>query len=182
MKEIRFHGRGGQGAVLATRILAEAAFREGRDVQAFPFFGVERRGAPVTAFTRLDEKKIRVRSQVYEPDYVVVLDAALIEGVDVTQGLKPGGTVIVNTNRRPEELDLGLKVKVVTCDATSVAIKYGLGTRAAPIVNTTMLGAFAKATGLVGLPSILEAIKEMIPVKAAENVRAAKEAWGLVTR
>lgn len=182
MKEIRFHGRGGQGAVVATRILAEAVFRQGEDVQAFPFFGVERRGAPVTAFTRIDKEKIRIRSQIYQPDYVVVLDSMLLEGVDVCQGLKPGGTVIINTHRSPRELNLPPSIKVVTCDATAIALKYGLGSKATPIVNTTMLGTFAKATGLVRLDSILEAIKEMITIRTDKNVQAAKEAYNLVTR
>lgn len=177
MKEIRFHGRGGQGAVVATRILADAAFSEGKDVQAFPFFGVERRGAPVASFTRIDEKKIRIRTQIYEPDYVAVLDPTLLEAVNVIQGLKPGGIVLINTNRKPQDFDLGEGVKVVTCDVTSIAVKYGLGSRAAPIVNTSMLGAFSKATGLVGLESIVQSIRKMVPAKADANIQAAREAY-----
>ena len=99
MIEIRFHGRGGQGAVTAANILAEAAFREGNDVQAFPYFGVERRGAPVTAFTKIDKKPIRVKSQIYEPDYVVVLAPQLVQAINVAEGLKPDGIVIINTNK-----------------------------------------------------------------------------------
>lgn len=177
MIEVRFHGRGGQGAVVASRILADAAFREGKDVQAFPFFGVERRGAPVTAFTRIDEKKIRIRSQIYEPGYVVVLDPTLLEAVDVIQGLKPGGIVIINTDRRPQEFDLGQDIKVGTCDASSIAVKYGLGSRTAPIVNTSILGAFSKATGLVSIDSIAQSIRETIPIKAQANIQAAREAY-----
>ncbi|MCK5562096.1 MAG: 2-oxoacid:acceptor oxidoreductase family protein, partial [Thermoplasmata archaeon] len=104
MIEIRFHGRGGQGAVVASNILAEAAFREGKDVQAFPYFGVERRGAPVTAFTKIDEKPIRVRSQIYEPDHVIVLDQSLLRSIDVAQGIKPGGLILVNIDKTPGEI------------------------------------------------------------------------------
>src|SRR5664280_145387 len=96
MIEVRFHGRGGQGAVTAAEILAKAAFEDGKYCQAFPFFGVERRGAPVMAFTRIDDQPIRRRYQVYKPDYVVVLDDGLLEVVDVFSGLKEGGKVIIN--------------------------------------------------------------------------------------
>jgi len=99
VKEIRIHGRGGQGSVTAAELLAVAAFEDGKYSQAFPFFGVERRGAPVTAFTRLSDKKIRLRSQIYEPDYVIVQDATLVSAVDVTAGLKPDGIVIVNSEK-----------------------------------------------------------------------------------
>ena len=104
MIEIRFHGRGGQGAVIGANILAQAAFKEGKDVQAFPYFGVERRGAPVTAFTKIDHRPVRIKSQIYEPDYVVVLDASLLKAVDVDQGLKPGGIVLINTDKDPKDI------------------------------------------------------------------------------
>ncbi|HIP35033.1 MAG TPA: pyruvate ferredoxin oxidoreductase, partial [Methanothermococcus okinawensis] len=105
MIEIRFHGRGGQGAVTAAKILAKAAFYDGKYSQGFPFFGVERRGAPVMAFTRIDHKKIIVRSQVYNPDYVVVQDATLLDTVNVVEGLKKDGIVIVNTTKDDLDLD-----------------------------------------------------------------------------
>lgn len=181
MKEVRFHGRGGQGAVVASAILATAAFKEGKNVQSFPFFGVERRGAPVTAFIRIDERPIRIRTQIYKPDYVVVLDPTLIEVVDVLQGIKSDGIMIINTNKKPEHLRLAKSVKIATCDATSIAVKYGLGSKTAPIVNTSILGAFSKATGMVGLDSILESIKERITIKSKENVQAAQEAYYSVT-
>src|SRR3989304_5456387 len=120
MMEIRFHGRGGQGAVLASEILAHAAFREGFHVQSFPFFGVERRGAPVTAHTRIDDRPIRIRSDVYEPDYVVVLDASLLRVLDVTQGLRRGGTVLVNADRGPGAFALP-PGRTATVDAAAVA-------------------------------------------------------------
>ena len=99
MIEIRFHGRGGQGAVIASNILAEAAFKEGKYVQAFPFFGIERRGAPILSFTRIDEKAIRIKNQIYNPDCIVVLDPTLIDAVDVTSGLKENGLILLNTDK-----------------------------------------------------------------------------------
>ncbi|UCE37875.1 MAG: pyruvate ferredoxin oxidoreductase subunit gamma [Thermoplasmata archaeon] len=176
MIEIRFHGRGGQGAVVASNLLAMAAFREGKDVQAFPYFGVERRGAPVTAFTKLDDKPVRIKSQIYEPDHVIVMDASLLKAVDVTQGLKAGGLVLINTDKKPQEVH-GIKGKIATVDATAIAVKHGLGSREAPIVNTAILGAFAKATGIVKIESLVESILDSAPAKKDENAEAAKEAY-----
>ncbi len=136
MKEIRIHGRGGQGAVTAAELLAVAAFNDGWFVQAFPSFGVERRGAPVTAFVRLDDLPIRLRSQIYSPDYVIVLDDTLLEVVDVANGIKKDGFVLINSARSPK--DFNLKTKVITIDATNIALNM-IGK---PIVNTVILGAF----------------------------------------
>lgn len=177
MIEIRFHGRGGQGTVVASKTLAEAIFREGKYVQTFPEYGVERRGAPVTAFTRIDENPIYIRTKVYEPQYIVVLDPTLIEAVDVTEGLKEGGFILINSEKSPKEYTQFNSYKVATVDATSIAIKYKLGSKAAPIVNTSILGAFAKATGLVKLESILSAVYEVSPFKKEENKKAAQEAY-----
>ncbi len=172
MIEVRFHGRGGQGAVTAARLLAEAAFLEGKHCQAFPFFGAERRGAPVVAFTRIDTKPIRIRTQVYEPNHVVVLDPTLLEVVNVAAGLKRGGVIVLNAKAAPKELRIG---KIATVDATSVAIE-ALG---APITNTAMLGAFAKATKLVSLDSVAKAIRGHFRGKLAEqNIAAVKAAYG----
>lgn len=176
MIEIRFHGRGGQGAVTAANILAMAAFRENKDVQAFPYFGVERRGAPVTAFTKIDDKPVRIKSMIYEPDYVVVLDSSLLKAVDVDMGLKPDGTVLINTDKKPEEIK-DVSGKIATVDATKIAVKHGLGSKEAPIVNTAILGAFAGATGVVKIESIVESILESAPAKRKENAEAAKEAY-----
>ena len=181
MEEIRFHGRGGQGAVTAANILATAAFKEGKHVQAFPIFGTERRGAPVAAFVRVDDKPIRVRYQVYNPDIVVVLDSSLLDAVDVTAGLKEGGTVLINTGRKPSDFDLG-GFKVVTVDATSIAVDHKLGSASAPIVNTAILGAYAKVAettkvAQVGLKTIVESIGEGAPAKAKENQDAAEQAY-----
>ena len=171
MLEIRIHGRGGQGAVTAARLLAEAAFLEEKYCQAFPSFGAERRGAPVVAFTRIDSKPIRIRTLVYEPNHVVVLDPTLLEAVNVAAGLKWGGIIVVNAKEAPEELNVG---KVATVDATAIALEF-LGT---PITNTAMLGAFAKATKLDSLESVVKAIEGYFGGKLAEkNVAAVKAAY-----
>lgn len=177
MIEVRFHGRGGQGAVVASRLLAEAAFIEGMDVQAFPFFGVERRGAPVTAFTKIDDRPIRVKSMIYEPDFVIVLEQSLVDFVDVLEGLKPEGRVLINTTRSPEEMSAKLKRPVDVVDATQIAIDHGLGSREAPIVNTALLGAFARSSGIVSLDAVTEAIRNNVPRKKEENVAAARDAY-----
>ena len=173
MMEIRLHGRGGQGAVTAAELLAVSAAEGGKMTQAFPFFGVERTGAPVQAFCRIDDKPVRVHQNVYEPDVVVVLDASLLPVVDVCSGLKKGGTVIVNTKKKKEEL--GLKAeKVFTVDATNIALK-NLGR---PIVNTAMLGAFAKVTGLVPMDALKRAISHRFKGEIAEkNIKAIEECF-----
>jgi 2-oxoisovalerate ferredoxin oxidoreductase gamma subunit len=171
MIEVRFHGRGGQGAVTAARLLAEAAFNEGKYCQAFPSFGAERRGAPVLAFTRIDNKPIRIRTLVYEPNYVVVLDPTLLEVINVAAGLKRGGLVVLNAKEVPKELKA---VKVATVNATAIALEF-LGS---PITNTAMLGAFARATKLVSLNSVVKAIEGYFGGKLAEkNVAAVKAAY-----
>jgi 2-oxoacid:acceptor oxidoreductase gamma subunit (pyruvate/2-ketoisovalerate family) len=180
MIEIRFHGRGGQGAVVASEILASALFSEGKSVQTFPEFGVERRGAPVQAFLRIDDRPINIRCKVYNPDHIVVLDPVLIESVNVTQGLKPGGWILVNTDKNPSQLKFPNDFKVATVDASAIAIKYRLGPKTAPIVNTAILGAFCKITGLVKLESVLEKIKEYIPVNIEGNIKATQEAYAEV--
>lgn len=177
MRELRIHGRGGQGAVIASKVLAVALFREGRQVQSFPAFGVERRGAPVTAFLRLAASPIRLRCEITDPDDLIVLDATLIGAVDVTAGLKPGGLILVNTERAPEELEaLALRFRVATVDASAIAIANGIGTRSQPIVNTAILGAYAAASGVVGLDAICDAIREEVPIKPSENEAAARAA------
>ncbi|RLB04901.1 MAG: pyruvate ferredoxin oxidoreductase [Deltaproteobacteria bacterium] len=177
MIEIRFHGRGGQGAVVAARVLALALFKEGRHVQSFPAFGVERRGAPVAAFTRIDDKPILLHTNIYEPDHIIVLDPTLIGIVDVIQGLKRGGWVVINSDRSPEHYTDFKKFKVGTVDANKIALSHGLGSRTHPIVNTAILGAFAKVTGVVGLEAVAEAIKEAFPTKKQDNVQAAMDAY-----
>lgn len=177
MIEVRFHGRGGQGVVVASEVLANAAFREGFEVAAFPYFGVERRGAPVTAFARFDRKPIRLRSSIYEPDYVVVLDSTLMKGVDLMDGLKKGGTVLVNY---PDGRDLpGLvsDYRYHTLDATSIATEHRIGSKVSPIVNTAIMGGFARVCDEVSLESMLESIHDKAPLKKDENVAAARAAY-----
>ena len=177
LKEISIHGRGGQGGVTAAEMLARAAFKEGKWVQAIPFFGAERRGAPVKAFARLSDEPILVRSQVYNPDYVVVLDSGLLDLVDVTEGLKKDGLVIVNTRKKPEELNLKHN-RLATVDATGIALELGLLVAGLPVLNTTMLGAFARATEEVKLESVIQAIKDTWHGSAGEkNAKAATLAY-----
>ena len=177
MIEIRFHGRGGQGAVVASNILAKAATAEGKDVQSFPYFGVERRGAPVTAYTRIDTQRIRLKSLIYEPDYVIVLDPFLMNYLDVTEGLKEDGSLLINTHKKPEEVSLDWKGKLYTIDATKIALEYHLGSANAPIVNTAILGTIPKLTGMVSWESLSEMIRSTVPVKKDENVWAAERAY-----
>jgi len=177
LKEIRIHGRGGQGSVTAAELLAHTAFIEGKWVQAFPYFGAERRGAPVKAFARISDKPILVHSQIYNPDYVIVLDHAIYKVVDVTEGLKKGGVIIINTTKKPE--GIGLKGwRIATVDATGIALELNLLVAGLPVVNTSILGAFAKATKEVKLASVLKAIKETWSGAAGEkNFRAAELAY-----
>lgn len=177
MIEIRFHGRGGQGAVVASEILASALFSEGKSVQTFPEFGVERRGAPVQAFLRIDDQPINIRCKVYTPDHIIVLDPVLIESVNVTQGLKPGGWILVNTEKKPVELKFPDQFKVATVDASAIAIKYRLGPKTAPIVNTAILGAFCKITKIVKLESVLEKLTDYIRSNIDANTNATRDAY-----
>jgi pyruvate ferredoxin oxidoreductase gamma subunit/2-oxoisovalerate ferredoxin oxidoreductase gamma subunit len=177
MIEVRIHGRGGQGAVIASQILAEAAFLEGMHVQAFPSFGSERRGAPVTAFLRLDRSPILVRSEVYRPDGVIVLDQGFISLnlVNVFAGLKPGGWILINTSKAPAEFP-GLEAfSVATVDASGIARNHHLGTATAPIVNTVIVGAASELVGITNMDSLASAIRHSVPVKLEANVAAALE-------
>ncbi len=172
MKEIRFHGRGGQGAVTAADLLAMAAFFDGKYSQAFPSFGTERRGAPVTAFARISDRFIRLRSQIYEPDYIVVQDPSLLEVIDVAKGLKSNGKALINTEK--SRIELNTEAEVYTINATKIALDV-LGV---PIVNTAMIGAFAALTKEVSLDSVIKAVRRRFPAKLAEkNVRAVEVAY-----
>ncbi len=177
MIEIRFHGRGGQGTVIASELLAQAVFLEGRFPQSFPFFGVERRGAPVTAYTRIDDRSIQVRTSVTTPDIVVVLDPGLLHTINVIAGLKPNGLLLVNTDLAPDRIGVDFAGRTATVDATGIALAHGLGSRATPIVNTAVLGAFARVSGQVGLPAVLEAIAAFVPAKKEANRAAAEHAY-----
>ena len=177
MIEIRIHGRGGQGAVIASEVLASAFFKEGKYVQAFPAFGVERRGAPVTAFTRVDEQPIRIRHFIYEPDHIIVLDPTLIESTQVDSGLKEKGWIILNTDKAPRTFGGFSRFRVATVDASRIALGHKLGSATAPIVNTAILGAFSRITGMVSVDSVVEAMAEFVPVNKAGNAAAIKEAY-----
>ena len=177
MIEIRFHGRGGQGAVVASTILAVACFLEGKACQAFPAFGVERRGAPVEAYLRVAAEKIRLRTNVYHPDHVMVLDPTLIEVIDVARGLKSGGTLLLNTEKQPEYFQHFQNAALATIDASRIALRHRLGSRTHPIVNTSMLGAFARATGLISIEAICAAIEQEVPAQREANQAAAREAF-----
>ena len=172
--EIRFHGRGGQGAVTAANLLVDAAIREGKYAQAFPHFGAERRGAPVVAFARISDRPIQIHSQIEEPDIVVVLDPRLFELVNVLEGLKPDGVVVVNAREKPFDSPH----KTYCVDATRIAIDLGLVVSGWPVVNTTMLGALSRATGIVGLESIKWAITNNFKGRLGEkNAEAAERAY-----
>jgi pyruvate ferredoxin oxidoreductase gamma subunit len=171
MHEIRFHGRGGQGAVTAAELLAVAAVEDGKQARSFPFFGVERRGAPVQAFCRISDEPIRINQHVYEPDYLVVLDSSLFKAVDICAGLKEQGVVVANFAKDPSELKIDAE-KVYTVDATKIALR-AIGR---PIVNTAMLGAFARATKLVSLESLENAVRHRFGKETAEkNIAAMRQ-------
>ena len=178
MIEIRFHGMGGQGAVMGSLILAEAAFAEGKYAQKIPMYGGMRRGGDVTVFLRLDDKPIRRTCGVYEPDALVVLDRALSAHERVRRGLKQGGMAILNDDRGPDEMDLGVDLSTLaTVDATGISTEV-LGQRAIPITNTAMLGAIAKATDWVELDSLFGPITHTFPGRIGElNVEACKRGY-----
>lgn len=170
MVEIRIHGRGGQGNVAAAELLALAAFDDGYQVQAFPAFGAERTGSPVQAFVRLSSKPIRLRSQIYQPDVVIVQDPALARTAEVFSGLKAGGTVVLNAEADPPFMPEDRTARIFRVPATGIAAEV-VGR---PIPNAVMLGAFTAATGLVELSSVTAAILERFTGDVAvKNVRAA---------
>ena len=174
--EIRWHGRGGQGAVTSAELLARAAISEGKYAQAFPSFGPERRGAPVLAFVRIRENEpIRVRAEITQPDVVVVLDPGLLGIVNVTSGLKVNGMAVINTKKQAGEIEqeFGIDASIVTVDATKIAREL-LGVT---ITNTTMVGAVLKATGVVELESLVEPLKDRFGRLAEKNIDAMKRAY-----
>jgi len=157
MHEIRIHGRGGQGAVLASTILARALVEEGRHAVAIPSFGFERRGAPVTAFLRCSDSPIRAMTNIYAPDIILCIDTTVGRAVDIFAGMSPGGTLVQSTRRTVDDLHLPPTVaRVGLCDA--VALAQDIYGRA--ITNTIMLGACARATGIVSLPALERALDQ----------------------
>lgn len=179
MIELRIHGRGGQGAVVASKTLAQAAFLTGRYVQSYPDYGVERRGAPVVAFARIAEPgdDFFVRQDIREPHHLLILDATLLDSANPLAGLRPNGWVVVNTSDAPEELGIDEAFRVATVDASRIALDHSLGTAAQPVVNTSILGAFVRATKIVTLDDLLVAIEHEVPTKTEENRAAATDAY-----
>jgi 2-oxoacid:acceptor oxidoreductase gamma subunit (pyruvate/2-ketoisovalerate family)/2-oxoacid:acceptor oxidoreductase delta subunit (pyruvate/2-ketoisovalerate family) len=176
--EIRFHGRGGQGAVTASKILAEAAYLSGFEAQSIPFFGAERRGAPVMAFTRVSYEAIHERSQVYTPDYVIVLDPIILDAVDVFRGLKDGGSIVINTVKSPMDFQFEQgSLLVATVDATGIAIKNNLLVAGTPVVNMPMLGAFLKIFSHIELETLEEVVMKKFGKNGKANVAAVREAY-----
>jgi 2-oxoacid:acceptor oxidoreductase gamma subunit (pyruvate/2-ketoisovalerate family) len=177
--EIRWHGRGGQGAVTSAKVLADAAFRSGfLGVTSQPSFGAERRGAPITASTRLASEPLRILSQVTEPDIIVVLDESLLEVANATAGMKPGGMVIVNSPRPPADFPVREDLRVVTSDVTGAAQAANLIVGGQPMVSTAILGAFARATALVTMEAVEAAIGHAFHGSAAaKNIDAARIAY-----
>jgi pyruvate ferredoxin oxidoreductase gamma subunit len=175
MLEIRIHGRGGQGAVTAAQLLAISAFDGGKQSQAFPKFGVERRGAPVESFCRIDDYPVNVRCNIYTPDIIIVLEPSLMSAVGVTSGLKKGGKIIVNTTQEIKDKKYA-DFKIHTVDASKIALDIFK----ANIVNTTMLGAFSKVTGIISLDSVYKAIEDRFAGKGSlieKNKEAVKRVY-----
>ena len=180
MFQIRIHGRGGQGVVTAAELLSVAAFEEGRFAQAFPTFGSERTGAPVVSFCRVDDRPIRTREPIVEPDALIVQDPTLLHQVDLFSGIGRDGFVLVNTERTFAELGLGelsarlRRERLLTVPATELAREH-VGR---PLPNAALLGAFAALTGVVSLESVAAAIRGRFPARVADgNIRAAEEAF-----
>lgn len=178
MKQIRIHGRGGQGVVTAAELIAIAAFTDGKQAQAFPSFGVERTGAPIESFARLDNKPIRIREHIYEPNVIIILDSSLLDSVDVAKGCDKNTLVIINTSKDKKLLGLDIpKKNIYPIDATKIALEI-IGKN---IANTVILGAFAKVTKLISLNGLKKAIKQKFKDKGkdiiAKNIKAVERAY-----
>ena len=179
--EICFHGRGGQGAVTAANLLAAAALQDGnKGVQAFPLFGAERRGAPVRAFARISGEEIHLRSEIYNPDIVIVLDESIMDIVDVLKGVKDEGKILINTRKKPNDFEFSKKYHVATVDATGIALKHAILVGGMPVVNTPILGSIPKILDRVTLQSIQNVIRgKWIGKKdlGERNVKATQDAF-----
>ena len=179
MHEVIWHGRGGQGVVIAAQILAEAAYIQGfRGVTSAPTFGPERRGAPLTASTRISSEPIRMVSQIERADISIVLDSSLLSAVNILATLKEEGLIIVNTPLKPDELHFDVKINIATVDAGTIALKHHLIREGKPIVNTMMLGAFARASNLVSLDAMEKGLKgKLSSTVSAANIAALRDAF-----
>ncbi len=178
MKQIRIHGRGGQGVVTAAELIAIAAFKDGKQAQAFPSFGVERTGAPIESYARIDDKFIQTREQIYEPDILIVQDPTLLDVIDITKGANKNTIVIINTSKDKKDLKINLpKKNIYPIDATKIALDI-IGKN---LVNTVILGTFASVTGLVTLNGLKQAIKQKFAEKGKKiidiNIKAIKKAF-----
>ncbi len=179
--EVVWHGRGGQGAVTAAKLLAEAALREGKNIQAFPEFGAERTGAPVRSFTRISPSPITIHCSITAPDCIVVLDPTLLDAVDITEGMKPASVIVINTVRPAKDIRNELKLdggRIFTVDATSISV----GKLGRNIPNTPMVGALIKATGIIKLENLIETFKESFarkftPEVLKGNIEAIEQAY-----
>ncbi len=176
MMEIRFRGRGGQGAVIASEILGRAFFLEGKYAQSFSLFGGERRGAPVFGFLRVDEEPIFLKCQIKQPDHEIIFDLTLVEERQIAQGLKPRGLILINTERAIDSFCDLREFKMGLVDASSIARAAGLGES----FNTAMLGAYARLSGLIGMKTLAEAVRTMVPAKVEANLVALREAYEAV--
>lgn len=179
MKEIRIHARAGQGAITTAALLGYAYFLKGAYPYAFPHFGAARMGAPMNAFVRVDTKPVRLRSQIYEPDYVLVMDATLMRGFNCFSGLKENGAAIINEKEGVSVPKVKTKQKIFVVPATDIAIK-AIGR---PLGNTALIGAFAAATGELGLDTLLEVIEKRFSGKAREgNIEAVKQGYNYIKK
>ena len=173
--EVRWHGRGGLGAVTSAELVARAAISEGKYAQSFPSFGPEGRGAPVLAFLRISDEFVRIRTNIYEPDIVAILDPKLLHVVDVTSGLKEKGKIIINSRKSPGELkaEFSFRWPVAVVDATKIAREtIGLN-----ITNTAMIGALLKVTEAVKMDSLVKELKKRFGIRAEANIEAMKRAY-----
>lgn len=175
MIEIKFCGRGGQGAVVASEILAKCFFLMGKYPQCFSVFGGERRGAPVASFLRVDDKKILLKCEIRRPDEIIYLAADLVDEKEISAILKPGGLVLINNALTKNEFKLLRRFKLALVDALTIAGEVGMGST----INTAILGAYAKASGRVPIEYLEEAIKDTVPAKISANIAAAKRAYEL---
>jgi 2-oxoacid:acceptor oxidoreductase gamma subunit (pyruvate/2-ketoisovalerate family) len=173
MIEIKFLGRGGQGAVVASEILGKSFFLEGKHPQSFSIFGNERRGAPVFGFLRVDEKPILLKCQIRRPGQIMVFDLSLIDEASIIRELRPDGLILLNTNRGIDSFGGLKRFKIGLVDAGQIARSAGLGDS----FNTAMLGAYVRLTHLVRMDTLIDAVRTMVPSRVEENVRAVREAY-----
>jgi 2-oxoisovalerate ferredoxin oxidoreductase gamma subunit len=173
MIEIKFKGRGGQGAVIASEILGRAFFLEGKYPQCFSVFGGERRGAPVVAFLRVDNEPILLKCQIKHPDQMIIFDLSLTDEKEIFQELKPNGLILINSNKGIDFFENLRRFKIGLIDAGPIARNMGLG----GTFNTAMLGAYIRLTHLVKMETLIEAVRRMVPAKIEQNIEAVKEAY-----